>query len=71
MKISAISEPACKEFARKVPAKRAHEKHMLEAKESSVKLYFLSTSRDRPSREISAKLSAWRILSVTSLTKHL
>ena len=70
MKISAISQPACEEFTRKVPAKRAHEKHTLEAKESSVKLYFVSTSRDRPSRKIPAKLFAWRILSMTFLTKY-
>ena len=40
---------------------------MLEAEESSVKLYLTSTSPDRPSREIPAKLFAWRILSVTFL----
>ena len=40
---------------------------MLEAKESSVRLHFASISRDRPSREVPAKHSAWRILSVTFL----
>ena len=67
MKISAVSQLACKKFTRKVPAKRAHEKHMLEAKESSVRLHFLSTLRDRPSREVLVKLSTWRILSVIFL----
>ena len=40
---------------------------MLEVEESSVMLHFASTSRDRPSREVPAKHSAWRILSVTFL----
>ena len=40
---------------------------MLEVEESSVMLHFGSTSRDRPSREVPAKHSAWRILSVTFL----
>ena len=40
---------------------------MLEIEESSVKLYFVSTLRDRPSREVPIKLSTWRILSVTFL----
>ena len=40
---------------------------MLEAKEPSVRLHFASISRDRPSREVPAKHSAWRILSVTFL----
>ena len=31
MKISAVSRLARKKFARKVPAKRAYEKHFLEA----------------------------------------
>ena len=35
MKISAVSRLARKKFARKVPVKRAREKHMLETKESS------------------------------------
>ena len=48
MKISAISRLARKKFARKVPTKRAHEKHMLEAEESSAKLHFASNSRHRP-----------------------
>ena len=43
---------------RKVPAKRAREKHMLEAEESNVRLHFASTSRDRPSCEVPAKLFA-------------
>ena len=44
MKISAVSQLACKKFARKVLVKRAREKHMLEAEESSAKLHFASTS---------------------------
>ena len=37
---------------------------MLEVEESSARLHFASTLRDRPSREVPAKLFAWRILSV-------
>ena len=48
--------------------KRSREQHMLEAKKSSVRQYFASTSRERPSHEVPAKLSAWRILSVTFLS---
>ena len=48
--------------------KRPHEKHMLEVEESSVRLYFVSTSQDRPSCKVPAKLFAWRILSVTFLS---
>ena len=44
MKTSAISRLARKKFTRKVLAKRTCEKHMLEAEESSVRLYFASTS---------------------------
>ena len=40
---------------------------MLKAKQLSVRLHFASTSRDRPSHKISAKLFAWRFLSVTFL----
>ena len=40
---------------------------MLEVEELSVRLYFASITLDRPSREVSMKLSAWRILSVTFL----
>ena len=58
MKISAVLQLACKKFARKVLVKRACEKHMLEAEESSARLYFVSTSWDRPSHEVLAKLSA-------------
>ena len=57
MKISAVLQLAHKKFARKVPTKRAREKHMLEVKESSARLYFVSTSRDRPSCEVPVKLS--------------
>ena len=67
MKISAVSRLAHKKFTKKVPAKRACEKHMLEVKESSARLYFTSTLQDRPSRNVPLKLSAWRILSVTFL----
>ena len=67
MKISAVSRLACKKFTRTVPAKRACEKHMLEVEESSARLYFTSTLRDRPSCNVPVKLSAWRILSVTFL----
>ena len=38
---------------------------MLEAEESNARLHFASTSRGRPSREVLAKHSAWRILNVT------
>ena len=38
---------------------------MQETKESSVKLHFASISQEMPSRKVSAKLSDWRILSVT------
>ena len=41
---------------------------MLETKELNVKLYFANTLRDRPSHEVLAKLSAYRILSVTFLS---
>ena len=44
MKISAVLQLACKKFARKVLVKRACEKHMIEAEESSARLYFVSTS---------------------------
>ena len=58
MKINAVSRLARKKFTRKVPVKRAYEKHMLEAKESSARLHFVSTLQDKPSREVPAKLSA-------------
>ena len=51
----------------KILPKRPRKKHMLEVEESSVRLYFTSTSRDRPSHEVHAKLFAWKILSVTFL----
>ena len=41
---------------------------MLEAEESNARLYFASTSRDRPSREVPVKFSTWKILSVTFLS---
>ena len=44
---------------------RSHEKHMLEAKESSARLYFMSHFTTGLTREWPAKLSAWMILSVT------
>ena len=50
---------------RRVTREKAREKHRLEAEESSARLHFASVSRDRPSREIPVKHSAWRILSVT------
>ena len=40
---------------------------MLEVEESSARLYFVSTLRDRPSHNVPMKISAWRILSVTFL----
>ena len=67
MKISAVSRLARKKFVRKVPAERVCEKHTLEAEESSSKLYFTSTSRNKSSRGVPTKLSAQRILSVTFL----
>ena len=48
-------------------AKRACEKHMLEAKESYRTVVFASVSWVRPSREIPVKLSAWKIFSVIFL----
>ena len=65
MKISVISWLAYKRFAKKVLAKRAREKHMLEAEKSRSKLYFASTSWDRPSCKVPAKFFTWRFLSVT------
>ena len=47
--------------------KKAREKHMLEAEESCQTGDFTSVSQVRSSREILAKCSAWRILSVTFL----
>ena len=44
MKINAISRLAHMKFMRKVPAKRAREKYMLEAEESSARLHFAITS---------------------------
>ena len=67
MKISAIRDQLARSSLVKVPAKRSREKHMLEAKESSVRLHFASTLRDKLSREVPTKLSAQRILSVTFL----
>ena len=49
------------------PAKRAREKHMLEAEKSSQAIDFASISRVRHSRKILAKRSTWRILRVTFL----
>ena len=40
---------------------------MLEAKELSVRLHFVSISLDKPSCEVPAKLFAWRIFSLTFL----
>ena len=65
MKIGAVSRLARKKFARKVLAKRSCKKHMLESEETSVRLHFVSTLWDRPSRKVPVKLSTWRILSVT------
>ena len=48
-------------------AKRACEKHMLEAKESYRTVVFASVSWVRSSREIPVKLSAWKIFSVIFL----
>ena len=67
MKISIVSRQTRNKFARKVPVKRAREKHMLEDEESSARLHFASTSRDRPFCEVPVKLSACRFLSVTFL----
>ena len=44
---------------------RSHEKHMLEAEESSVRLYFVSHFATWLTREWPTKLSTWMILSVT------
>ena len=41
---------------------------MLEGEELSVRLHFASTSRDKQSRKVPAKHSAWRTLSVTFLS---
>ena len=67
MKINAILQLACKKFARKVLAKRAREKHMLESEKSSARLHFANSSQDRPSHEVPAKHFACRILSLTFL----
>ena len=67
MKITVILRLARNKFVRKVLAKRACEKHMLEGEELSARLYFVSTLRNRPSRYVPVKLSAWRILSMTFL----
>ena len=67
MKISAVSQLARKKFASKDSYKRPREKHMLEAEESSARLHFASTSRDRPCCKVPAKLSTQRILSVIFL----
>ena len=67
MKISTVSQLARKKFAKKVPAKKAREKHMLETEKSSAKLHFTSTSRNRPSCEVPTKLFTWKILSVIFL----
>ena len=40
---------------------------MLEAEESCQAVSFASVSREGPTREVPAKLSAWRIFSVTFL----
>ena len=40
---------------------------MVEIEELSARLHFVSTLREMPSREVLAKLSVWRILSVTFL----
>ena len=40
---------------------------MQKAEKSSARLNFVSSSRDRPSREVLAKHSIWKILSVTFL----
>ena len=58
LKISEISRLAHKKFMRRVPTKRAREKHMLEAEESSVRLHFASALRDWPSHEAPVKHSA-------------
>ena len=47
--------------------KRAHAKHMLEAEESCQTVNFANISQEGSTREIPAKLSAKRILSVTFL----
>ena len=41
---------------------------MLEAEESSVRLYFASASRDRSSHVVTTKHSTWRVFSMTFLT---
>ena len=67
MKISAVLQLARNKFTRNVLAKRVRKKHMLKAKESSVKLHFTGFSRDKPSHEVPAKFSPLRFLSVTFL----
>ena len=63
----AVQRLAREQLARKLPAKRAREKHMLEAEESCQAVNFVSVLRERPTRQIPAKLFAWRILRVTFL----
>ena len=53
MKIGAVSRLPCKKFVRKASAKRAREKHMLKAEESSARCIL----RDKLSCEVPAKLS--------------
>ena len=48
--------------------KRAHEKHMLKAEESYQIVSFASVSQEGTTREVPAKLSAQKILSVTFLS---
>ena len=67
MKITVILRLARNKFVRKVLAKRAREKHILEAEDLSVRLHFANTLQDRPSHEVPAKLSIWRIFIVTFL----
>ena len=47
--------------------KRAREKRMLEAEESCQAVSFISVSQEGPTREVPAKHSTWKILSVTFL----
>ena len=57
----------CECLTRSLLEKESCEKYMLEAEESCQAVNFASVSRERPTREILAKLFAWGILSMTFL----
>ena len=70
MKITAILRLARNKIARKLLAKRAREKHILEAEDLSVRLHFANTLQDRPSHEVPTKLSILEDFYCNFLTIH-